>query len=446
MISRHRKPSRKPVRQTVRPARSFLRIESLESRLPLAGNVTAQLIGSTLFLTGDSLGNEIAVASVAAGKIAVIGNATTVNGSTTPLVTKKAVTNIVATLNGGDDFVWFGNDAQGFANQLASVGITPTPFIPSTLQSAIDGVSAGVTAFSLPGNLTVTTADGSDFVSLIGTVGGSITATLGSATSDGFNGFLIGDYTVESAVNRVGGSVTVVGGDQNEGVLIYGTNVGGGISMALGNGYNRMTCYGYGATIGSFAYTGGRDNETVFVEGDITVRNSVTLFTGPSGPDFVEVGGVYGGSVVINTGAGGGDDAVFVEGATIKRDLSVTTGAGADDIIFSSDTIGGSVTIASGASDDTMFSDVTSVALNTVINAGDGNDTVELESMTVRYNLFVYMGAGDDVLTVGDTTALAAFLYGGTGINTLNIDPASLTGIRRLRYYQFQTVNIGGNG
>ena len=32
--------------------RSSLQLECLESRLPLAGNVTAQLIGSTLFLTG----------------------------------------------------------------------------------------------------------------------------------------------------------------------------------------------------------------------------------------------------------------------------------------------------------------------------------------------------------------------------------------------------------
>ena len=43
--------------------RSPMRLDRLEQRLPLAGNVTAEIVGSTLRLTGDALGNEMLVAS-----------------------------------------------------------------------------------------------------------------------------------------------------------------------------------------------------------------------------------------------------------------------------------------------------------------------------------------------------------------------------------------------
>lgn len=56
----------------------------------------------------------------------------------------------------------------------------------------------------------------------------------------------------------------------------------------------------------------------------------------------------------------------------------------------------------------------------------------------MRYNLFASMGAGNDGVNITTTTAPAAFLYGGTRSNTLEIDAASRTGIRTLRTYQFQ--------
>jgi hypothetical protein len=425
-----------------RASRSSLHLESLERRLPLAGNVTAQLSGSTLFLTGDALDNVLMVASAAGGKMAVIGYpGTTINGSTNAFTTPRAVTSIVANLNGGNDAIGFGNNAAVFGIQIGFLGITLVPpFNAGAVQAAINAAASGVTTFSLPGSLSVTTGDGNDAVGIFGNVGGAVVANLGSAVGPKQgNGFIIGDPDASGA-SRVGGVVSVVGGAQNDSVWIVKANTGD-VSLALGNGRNGAFVYGFGSTIGSFAYTGGTASDYVYLGNDLTVKNSVTVFTGNQGEDeFRLLANVnVGGSVVVNTGTGADDDFIGI-GATIRRDLSVTTGSGNDEINVGFSTIGGGVAFNSGAGNDLIGFGNSTVGLNTVIDAGAGNDEVFSENLNVRYNLFVYLGAGNDQLTLNNAKAFAAFLYGGTGTNSLTTNAATRAGIRTLKYYQFQTV------
>ena len=428
--------------KTRRASRSSLHLESLERRLPLAGNVTAQFSGSTLLLTGDALDNVLMVASAAGGKMAVLGvSGTTINGSTNAFTTPRAVTSIVANLNGGNDAIGFGNNAAVFGIQIGFLGITLVPpFNAGAVQAAINAAASGVTTFSLPGSLSVTTGDGNDAVGIFGNVGGSVVANLGSAvgTKQG-NAFMIGDF-LGSGASRVGGVVSVVGGAQNDSVWIVKANTGD-VSLALGNGRNGAFVYGFGSTIGSFAYTGGTANDAVYLGNDLTVKNSVTVFTGNQGEDeFALFSNVnVGGSVVVNTGTGADDDFIGI-GATIRRDLSVTTGSGNDEINVGFSTIGGGVAFNSGAGNDLIGFGNSTVGLNTVIDAGAGNDEVFSENLNVRYNLFVYLGAGNDQLTLNNAKAFAAFLYGGTGTNSLTTNAATRAGIRTLKYYQFQTV------
>lgn len=472
------------MRKARQASRSSLALESLEPRLALAvlgGNVTAQLVGSTLLLTGDAFGNALIVASVPGGKMAVIGNGTTINGASTdvtPFVTSRAVTSIIANLGGGNDQIGFGNSPEGFANQLFSIGFAPA-FIPSSLQGVID---PNIT-FSLPGSLSVTTAAGDDAVGLIGTVGGSVAMNLGSASTR--NGFVVGDTSSIYALNRVGGGVAVVGGAQADVVLLYGTTVVGGVSAALGDGDSLFGVQAFGASFGSLAYTGGTGDDAVLLQEDLAVLSGVTIVTGPQGEDRVELrpGMTVGGSVVVNTGTGADRDDVRLRSA-IRGGLSVTTGAGDDHLRFYTgsivggltmnsgagddyvgvdtnsiggglvinsgedddyievfaDTIGGGVAINSGAGDDFVECEST-VGLNTVIDAGAGNDRVFSSGLTTRYNLFVYLGPGNDRLELYNSSAFAAFLYGGTGANTLTTNAATRSGIRTLKYFQFQTVN-----
>lgn len=139
--------------------------------------------------------------------------------------------------------------------------------------------------FTLPGSLSVNSGAGSDAVAIIGNIGGSVAANLGSATGTGTDGNLLalGDTGAKNVTSSVGGAVSVVGGDQGDSVVLTGTDVRGGVSLALGNGENYAELQGQGATIGSFTYTGGTGNDVAQLANEITVRNDVSVFTGPRG-------------------------------------------------------------------------------------------------------------------------------------------------------------------
>jgi hypothetical protein len=455
-------------RRSHRASRSSLRFESLEQRLPLAGNVMAKLVGSTLRLTGDSMGNGVVVASAAGGKIAVISPDTTINGSSGAFLTNKPVTSIIANLNGGDDTIVFSNSAEiyaearvfidslrnGFADSPAEA-----PFDVAALQTAIDKVAAGVTTFSIPGSLTVTTAEGDDAVGIGGNVRGSVNVNLGSA--DNSNGLFIG-------ANRIGGAVTVVGGRSNDFVALGGT-VAGRVSADLGEGLNWMIVGGDATDptiIGSLAYTGGANDDTFSIAGKVTVRNDVRINTGLQGEDSVgfftsEDGSAVNvlGNVVVNTGTGSDGDTVTLVGE-IRGAVSVTTGSGQDTVSVSSSVgwitsdgstpvpvvefagrlaVGLDLTINTGAGNDLITIGGSTVGRNATIDAGSGNDDVRIDTMQVRRGLFVRLGAGDDALKITNLTASAANFDGGSGTNVLSINNSPALN-RRLRKYRFQPV------
>lgn len=460
-------------------ALSAMLIERLEQRLTFAGNVTAELTGSTLRLTGDNLANDVMVASAAGGKIAVIGIDTTVNGQQAAFVTTKAVTSIVANLNGGDDAVGFGNSAANYAwqRQFTSVVLWPAvssdlppaaPFDVAAVQARIDEVAGGVTAFSIPGSLRLTTGDGTDSVGISGNVGGSVSVNLGSAAVG--NGLVIGS---EVSASRVGGSVAVVGGAQNDIVAIGNVSVAGTVSAALGDGINWMVVGGEAntpTTIGAIAYTGGVHLDFVTIAGEVTVRNDVRIFTGERGEDSVsfdmsDAGGTVKvlRNVVVNTGTGNDGDAVGLVG-DFRGDVSVTTGSGQDTVCVSSSvgwistdgsdpvptfdatgpsTIGRDLTINTGVGKDLISIGTSTVGRNVSIAAGSGDDFVRVDNSQVRRRLFINLGTGNDSLGGINLRAFAAYLYGGSGTNSLSTDAATRAGSRTLRHFQFQAVSKG---
>lgn len=460
-------------RRTRRAARSRLRFESLEQRLPLAGNVMAELVGSTLRLTGDHLGNEVVVASTAGGKIAVIGQNTTINGSAAAFVTKKAVTSIIAILHGGNDAIGLSNRAQDYADARVFIDSLrfpladppPTPFDVVALQTAIDNVAAGVTTFSIPGSLTVATAAGDDAVGISGNVGGSVTVNLGSAND--CNGLVIGG---ESSTSRIGRTVTVVGGSENDIVALGNVTVVGSVSADLREGSNWMIISGdvTGSTIGSFKYKGGATTDVVGVLGPVTVRNDVRIDTGSRGEDSV---GFYGsdaggavtvlGNVVVDTGTGSDGDTVDFVGE-VRGTLSVTTGSGRDTVCVSTavgwissdgsdpvptvevvgqSAIGRDLKISTGAGNDLITIGATTVGRNATITAGSEDDDVRIDTMQVRRQLFIRLGAGDDALEITKLSAFAALLDGGSGTNVLAMDTTTPALTRRLRTNRFQAVS-----
>jgi hypothetical protein len=78
--------------------------ESLERRNPLAGNVTAEVLGSTLLLEGDSSSNALQVRQISSTSWEVRGLGTRINGSNNVFIAND-VLGIAADLNRGNDFI-----------------------------------------------------------------------------------------------------------------------------------------------------------------------------------------------------------------------------------------------------------------------------------------------------------------------------------------------------
>ena len=86
-----------------------LRLENLENRNLLAGDVTVQLIDGTLFVAGDQDANGVELTSTSIdGQVVVsgldVGGApTTINGESTPLVIEGVERSVRISLRDGDD-------------------------------------------------------------------------------------------------------------------------------------------------------------------------------------------------------------------------------------------------------------------------------------------------------------------------------------------------------
>lgn len=416
---------RTTVRGTAHRRRPHLGVEPLEPRLVAAGDVTARLVGTTLLLAGDAQANEINVASVADGSIAVLGADTTINGSATPFVTSSPVRHIVAWFAGGDDVVAFSNTSFGVASLrgfLTGFG-SARPVVP---QDAIDAVAAGATSFFLPGSITLVTGTGDDTVLIVGDVGGSVAVNLGPAHTthvDHGNLFGVGWNAREPdgslSESHIGGSLVVTGGTAADGIGLYAVAVGGSVWAALGSGMNSvemaLTRVQGGVAMTSSGGCGFRFNSSV-------VHGAVSLSLGNRGNDVVlsdrtSLVRAAVGSITITTGAG--NDFVLVGDLDVRRGVQIASGAGADWIELGGrglgPVVGGGVTIASGA----------------------GDDRVRVSSSRIGGTLTIALGGGNDFLSVRSTRALAIWLCGGPGVNTLALNAAAPRGIR---LYRFQVM------
>jgi hypothetical protein len=96
----------------LRGRRTFL-FESLERRNPLAGNVTAEVVGGSLFLEGDSSANAVQVRQLSETSWEVRGFGTRINGSNDVFIADDVLLDIDIDLNRGNDFVKVFNGTVG---------------------------------------------------------------------------------------------------------------------------------------------------------------------------------------------------------------------------------------------------------------------------------------------------------------------------------------------
>lgn len=245
------------------------------------------------------------------------------------------------------------------------------------IQDVIGAATNGELWFSLPGSITVFAGAGDDRVFLVGEVAGSLVTHLGPSST---------------LASNAGNSLNLVSS-------VFPPPVGRRVTLVRG----------------SLIVTGGNGTDSV-------------------GTDHATIGGS------LTSHLGGGANSTYLFYSSVGRDL-VVTGTAGPDVVGSSDLdVAHSIVLLLGRGDNTIAQNL-GRSTRIVVGTGDGNDDVRFLQQDVRDAVKVALGAGDDALELRTVRAQAAFLTGGPGFNALDLDAATRSGVRRLRFMRFQTVS-----
>ncbi|MFY9257003.1 MAG: peptidylprolyl isomerase [Fuerstiella sp.] len=269
------------------------RLERLEERALLAGNVTAQLVGQTAFINGDAADNSVQIL-VDGGNVVVRGaDGTTINGSSNDFVLATGSTSIPGSLyasldNGNDTFTIDGVTLPG--NAFISGG-------SGNDQIAVMGSS------TISGNLHINGNSGADTISLQNSTVGRNATILGARGAD--------TLIVSSAT--IGRDLYVSGGSNNDNIVVDNSRIG-----------RDTTIVGLG----------GEDNivlrDSVFVD-DITIAghggNDIIVF---DSSDVGDKSFIFG---------GGGRDNIQITGSSTFYDRLRTYGGGGRDNLETASTV-----------------------------------------------------------------------------------------------------------
>lgn len=367
----------------MRKNRSFhrkLRLESLEGRAMLAGNVTASVDGAgTLKIKGDDLANQIAVVADTGtpGDFRVDGlGTTTINGAGST-ASFTGVVNIDIDMQKASDEVHL-NDEMSHTTTLA-------------------------------GNLTVKLADGNDELF----IGDGFTAPAPPITSSNFV-CVCNEFTV-------GGAVDIKAGKGDDRIDIRNLNVGGDTVIDTSDGLDwvRINNDCVSGTKSATHFEGNLDISLGLHDDDLHIRyvevaEELTIGTS-KGDDEVYLGYVQiAGGTEIDTSDG--DDVVEIygggSGPTSFAGLEINLGLHDDFLIIGGSTmygptgevtIEGDLDIGTSRGDDEVHLWGIVVDGATELATSDGVDCVEIRD-SIFDDLEVNLGHGDDHLLIGGTT------------------------------------------
>jgi len=411
----------------------------LESRIALAGNVTAVVAGGNLIIRGDNAGAAITLSQPGPGQITVTGQDTTVNGSAAPVTLSSVKRDVRVFFGDGDDSLTFDEGAPltvagnlfvdgGSGSNTVTVGASG-PF----------AAAAGVAALNVGGDLTIhNLPSGTQLVSLFdlsvqGNVrivnqgGDALTQidSFGGSNTIGGN-LLVADGPGQSDETDLG-SIQVKGNVQvlNLGAVAItsiqsfdGSNFIGGDLIAIdGPGQIAQTVIG-----------GTRVGHNLLVAESGQAQNTILILS-------ARVSGIT------DLAAASGDSTVFVDGATFDGAFAVRTGGGTDR-----------VSIGTGA----VLTQIRLVPVQIIV-IRNGVEVVETQLRAVQEQTRIaagpvtFNGAATGNLGDGDDTLSLALgapvtfkkkptLDGGNGNNTANVRLANLAAEPPLTHFSVNTV------
>ncbi len=287
-----------------------LDFDDLESRVMLAGDVTAVLDGGTLTITGDGEGNALRLDQVGdtvvvsglfdAGNVNPASN-TTINGLTSAELF-QGVTNLVVNLGGGDDILLLGQDS--FLELDGDLNID--------MSTGNDIVVIGT------GNNNGEKGDNGDYVALLDeyqsggfvNVGGEANISLGS----GDDTLFMEDVEIGTEPNQ--NALRIFAGSGSDGIDMRNVILNEDLLMELGAGDDIVNAV------------------------NVQIAHDVELF-GEAGNDYIQLNNV---SVGVSEyeftpdnadiDLGSGDDSVVLVGpVTVQDRLRVIGGEGTDFVV-----------------------------------------------------------------------------------------------------------------
>ena len=396
-----------------------LRIESLEGRQLLAGDVGVELLATgDLMVTGDENANDIVVASGDNG-ILVLGNEGTnivFDGVTAEFAEielpegMETIRDLKLDMLAGDDRVLLedvtvgrslktllreGDDWMGVENSTiyrhGSISNGPgTDFVAIesvTVEERL-AINAGEGAFELDAydmelaRLNINAAEGSD--------------TLNVRSSQISGDFAVvntgGDDDVTVYGTEIEGNFTANGGDALDNIYLGDSSVDGDATFETGYGDGNVTVYASSVS-GNLTVTNGGGNNSTYIGFYSSVNGDVNI-TSSEGSDSVQIKyyAYIEGDVNISTGSG--DDSVEID------DLNAYSYYGNDWYI---DTAEG---------DDWLtLSDIDADSLE--VHTGEGQDQVDMDYVDA-YGVSIFTSAGDDFVTVEEVEAETLWVDLGT--------------------------------
>ncbi len=277
-----------------RPTRS-LRVEGLETRDLMAGDVTAEVVKGSLIVRGDDNNNDIIITEPTPGSFQIAsGNTsvTTVNGAAGPLTFDNVTKDVKIYLNDGDDRLSItGNiardlviDGEDGAQNITVNTVAGTQMAIGRRLNIINDVGADTIAINnvrTNENLKISTGDGGSTIT-ISTA--DVRKHFDLRTRDGADTIRINDITVR-------GKTSVATGGANDIVEVeVGADASGprsffmgAVTVSMGQGNDRLTVgkagdSGRGADFKGPVFAHGNKNDGGTLPGNAN-PNDATLTT-----------------------------------------------------------------------------------------------------------------------------------------------------------------------
>ncbi len=398
-----------------------LRMESLEQKNLLAGDVAVSVLGGDLFLEGDAADNNVELVGTATpGEFLLNGAGTTFDGSAGPLTVTGVTGNVsVDFSDGGSNRVQLGEavdtlNLSGDVSILGGAGSETLNITNSVISGDVRfldsaggyGGNVSATDTTITGDLTSeSVAEFSDIGLLRSTVDGSV-----RLVSEGTG---ITQSVLDFTEATIGEDVRFRSNADIAETEFDGVVVGDDVVLRSAEGDDLVNIIA--STIDDDLYiTTGAGIDDVLIE-ESHIDDKLRISTGADDDTAFVVDSTVGRSVLITLG--NGSNASEIDGVDAGRSLTIL-GRGVNDIFLSAVTTTHFVTIVTASGDDLVFMDQVTTH-SALVSTKAGMDEVTINESAFEY-LFVLLGSGDDTLELeGVTVERFAFLHGGGGNDTL---------------------------